>query len=65
MYGFPGPVDSETMKRMIYQNPANTRKVNPGGMLLETQNILTDFYESFNEQLAELLGDHYFLYHLS
>lgn len=60
-----GPVDRETMTKMIFQNPVNTRKVNVGGMLLETQNILTDFYEPFNEQLAALLGDHHFLYHLS
>lgn len=60
-----GLVDDSTMTTMIFQKPVNTRKVNVGEMLPETVNILTDFYEPFNEQLAELLGDRHFLYHLS
>lgn len=59
-----GPVDRNTMTAMVFQNPVNTRKVNVGEMLPETMNILTDFYEPFNEQLAELLGDRHYLYHL-
>lgn len=59
-----GPVDRKTMTAMVFQNPVNTRKVNVGEMLPETMNILTDFYEPFNEQLAELLGDRHYLYHL-
>ena len=60
-----GLVDDSTMTTMIFQKPVNTRKVNVGEMLPETVNILTDFYEPFNEQLAKLLGDRHFLYHLS
>ncbi|XP_061193042.1 carbohydrate sulfotransferase 15-like [Saccostrea echinata] len=60
-----GSVDTEIMGKMIFQKPVNTRKVNVGEMLPETQNILTDFYEPFNEQLAQLLNDHHYLYHLS
>lgn len=62
---FTGPVDSTTMIAMVFQKPVNTRTVNVGEMLQETMNILTDFYEPFNEQLAELLGDRHYLYHLS
>uniref|UniRef100_A0A0B6ZS08 Sulfotransferase domain-containing protein n=1 Tax=Arion vulgaris TaxID=1028688 RepID=A0A0B6ZS08_9EUPU len=52
------PLPEETMQKMLNSGTANVGKhYNFGPMLNETRYILREFYQQFNDELAEMLND--------
>ena len=62
---YTGELTAVEMQSVVKSQEQYIRKASykeKGPMLKETRELLTEFYQPFNEKMAELTGDSQFLY---